>query len=406
MSAQIESSATSVEARYSEAFDQPPEVVARAPGRVNLIGEHTDYNQGFVLPAAIDRYIWFAGTRRTDRLFRALALDLGESVEFSLDDGTGPETERRLWVLYLAGVARLLEREAGPLRGIDVAFGGNVPREAGLSSSAAVEMGSVALWQQLLGLHSDPVAMARLGQRVENEFLGVPTGIMDQFVSGLGRHGHALLMDCRDLSYRYVPLPKGAKIVVANSGVKRALAKSEYAVRVRQCEEAAAEMRKAGLKADSLRDVTLEQFKSVERELSELLRRRARHVITENARVHEAVAALDSGNVERFGELMKASHISLRDDYEVSSPELDALTSIAWKQPGVLGARMTGAGFGGCTVNLVRRETTSGLVNALQENYRQPTGRPPEVYVLDAADGAFGDSTNTVDAVTSRRAPA
>ena len=406
MSARIETSATSVEERYCEAFGQPPEVVARAPGRVNLIGEHTDYNQGFVLPAAIDRYIWFAGSRRSDRLLRAHALDLGEYAEFSLDDGIGPETERRLWVLYIAGVARLLEREAGALTGIDLAFSGNVPREAGLSSSAAVEMGSVALWQQLLGRHSDPVAMARLGQRVENEFLGVPTGIMDQFVSGLGRHGHALLMDCCDLSYRYVPLPESVNIVVANSGVRRALAKSEYAVRVRQCAEAVAEMRQAGLDASSLRDVTLEQFESVERCLTELPRRRARHVITENARVQEAVAALDSGDVARFGKLMNASHISLRDDYEVSSPELDALTAIAWKQTGVLGARMTGAGFGGCTVNLVSRESTTGLVSALQANYKQPLGRPAEVYVLEAADGAFASGAYSVDAVTSKRVPA
>jgi galactokinase len=399
----IESSTMKVDERYTEAFGQPPEVVARAPGRVNLIGEHTDYNQGFVLPAAIDRYIWFAGRRRPDRMIRAHALDLGEYVEFSLDDGAGPERERRLWVLYLAGVARLLESEAGPLTGVDLAFSGNVPRESGLSSSAAVEMGSVALWQQLLELHSDPVAMARLGQRVENEFLGVPSGIMDQFVSALGRHGHALLMDCRDLSYRYVPLPGGVDIVVANSGVKRALAKSEYAVRVRQCQEALAEMRRGGLDAGSLRDVSLEQFRSVEIHLTELPRRRARHVVTENGRVRDAVAALDAGNVERFGELMNASHVSLRDDYEVSSPELDALAGIAWKQPGVLGARMTGAGFGGCTVNLVRRESTGNLVRALQANYRQPLGRPPEVYVLDAADGAFvgGD---TADPVESNRA--
>ena len=400
MSAGTASSSSTVEERYSETFGYSPEAVARAPGRVNLVGEHTDYNQGFVLPAAIDRYIWFAGGRRSDRLVRAHALDLDEHVEFSLDGGVDPVTEQRLWVLYLVGVAHLLEREAGPLTGIDLAFSGNVPREAGLSSSAAVEMGSVALWQRLLGLQCDPVAMARLGQRVENEFLGVPTGIMDQFVSGLGRQAHALLMDCRDLSYRYVPLPKDVNIVVANTGVKRALAKSEYAVRVRQCQEAVAEMRQAGLNATSLRDVTLEQFRSVESGLSELPRRRARHVITENDRVHAAVAALDAGDVKRFGELMNDSHTSLRDDYQVSSPELDALTSIAQKQPGVLGARMTGAGFGGCTVNLVRLESTNGLVTALQEDYRQPAGRPAEVYVLNAADGAFAEGTHPAEGVT------
>ncbi|HUI42944.1 MAG TPA: galactokinase [Terriglobia bacterium] len=378
--------------RFVEVFGRPPQATARAPGRVNLIGEHTDYNQGFVLPAAIDRYITFAARRRPDRLLRAHALDLGESVEFSLDAVAGLREKLGLWSRYLAGVALLLEAGAERLPGVDLAFSGSVPRESGLSSSAALEMGAVALWHRLLGRRADPLAMARLGQRVENEFLGIPSGIMDQFISALGRRGQALLLDCRSLDYRYVPLPDGIDIVVANSGVKRALAKSEYGVRVQQCAAALAELRHSGVEAASLREVPLPEFLAAQARLGDLPRRRARHVITENQRVLDAVAALDAGHIERFGQLMNASHRSLRDDYQVSAPELDTLVEIAWKQPGVLGARMTGAGFGGCTVNLVRRESTPALVDALQAGFAPVFGRTPEVYVLATADGAFADS--------------
>ena len=381
-----------IEDRFKQAFGGPPEVTARAPGRVNLIGEHTDYNQGFVLPVAIDRYIAFAARCRGDRLVRARALDLAESNEFSLDAVSGARDDLPLWGRYLAGVAALLEDGPARLPGVDVAFSGNVPRESGLSSSAALEMGAVALWQRALHRHPDPVAMAKLGRRVENEFLGIPSGIMDQFISALGRRGQALLLDCRSLEYRQVPLPGGADIVVANSGVKRALARSEYGVRVQQCAAAVAELRLAGVEAGSLRDVALDRFRALEAKLSELPRRRARHVITENQRVLDAVAALDAGSVERFGELMNASHRSLRDDYQVSAPELDTLVEIAWQQPGVYGARMTGAGFGGCTVNLVRREAGKGLVAALQSGFAEVFGRTPEVYVLSSADGAFAEA--------------
>jgi galactokinase len=378
-----------IEERFAEAFGGPPEVTARAPGRVNLIGEHTDYTQGFVLPVAIDRYIAFAARRRADRRVRARALDLGETDEFSLDAVAGARADLPLWSRYLAGVAALVDNGAHQLPGIDIAFSGNVPRESGLSSSAALEMGSVALWQQVLGRRANPVAMAELGQRVENEYLGIPSGIMDQFISALGRKGYALLLDCRSLEYRHVPLPADIDIVVANSGVKRALAKSEYGVRVRECAAALDELRREGVKAASLRDVPLETFQSIESKLSDPPRRRARHVISENQRVLDAVAALHAGQVQRFGELMNASHVSLRDDYQVSAPELDALVEIAWSQPGVLGARMTGAGFGGCTVNLARRGSSSALTSALQLGFAKAFGRTPEVYVLSSAHGAF-----------------
>jgi galactokinase len=364
-----------------------PEVVVRAPGRVNLIGEHTDYNEGFVLPAAIDRYVEFAGRRRADRKVRAHSLDFNDSVEFSLDD-IQKDPEHR-WSNYLRGVSKFLEEDGHRLAGADVVFGGNVPREAGLSSSAAVEVGATAFWQKLAGLKLDPVYVVKLSRRAENEFVGVPCGIMDQFISALGRREHALFLDCRDLSYRHVPLRGEVKVVVCNSGVKRALAQSEYEVRLKQCRQSVAQLRTKGLAVNSLRDVEPEDLETGRDALSEILLRRARHVVTENQRTREAVQVLEAGDIERFGELMNASHVSLRDDYEVSSKELDTLVELAWKQPGTLGARMTGAGFGGCTVNLVRADAAEAFADAVRKGYQEALGLKAEIYVCQASDGAL-----------------
>jgi galactokinase len=364
-----------------------PEVVVRAPGRVNLIGEHTDYNEGFVLPAAIDRYVEFAGRRRADRKVRAHSLDFNDSVEFSLDD-IQKDPEHR-WSNYLRGVSKFLEEDGHRLAGADVVLGGNVPREAGLSSSAAVEVGATAFWQKLAGLKLDPVYVVKLSRRAENEFVGVPCGIMDQFISALGRREHALFLDCRDLSYRHVPLRGEVKVVVCNSGVKRALAQSEYEVRLKQCRQSVAQLRTKGLAVNSLRDVEPEDLETGRDALSEILLRRARHVVTENQRTREAVQVLEAGDIERFGELMNASHVSLRDDYEVSSKELDTLVELAWKQPGTLGARMTGAGFGGCTVNLVRADAAEAFADAVRKGYQEALGLKAEIYVCQASDGAL-----------------
>ncbi|MBZ5516496.1 MAG: galactokinase [Acidobacteriia bacterium] len=372
---------------FQKMFATPPEVVVRAPGRVNLIGEHTDYNEGFVLPAAIDRYIEFAGRRRADRTVRAHSSDFKDSVEFSLDDIAKDAAHR--WSNYLRGVSKFLEADGHRLTGADVVFGGNVPREAGLSSSAAVEVGATAFWQRLMGLKLDPVYVVKLSRRAENEFVGVPCGIMDQFVSALGRREHALFLDCRDLSYRHVPVRGEVKIVVCNSGVRRALAQSEYEVRLRQCRQAEAQLRSAGLAVNSLRDVDPVDLETAGDALTEILRRRARHVVTENHRVLEAVRVLAEGDLERFGELMNASHQSLRDDYEVSSKELDTLVELAWKQPGTLGARMTGAGFGGCTVNLVRADAADAFAEAVRSGYQEALGLKAEIYVCQASDGAL-----------------
>jgi galactokinase len=372
---------------FESVFGATPEAVVRAPGRVNLIGEHTDYNDGFVLPAAIDRYIEFAGRRRAGRKVRAHSTDFQDSVEFSIDDIQRDATHS--WSNYLRGVSKFLQADRHQLSGADVAFGGDVPREAGLSSSAAVEVAATVFWQRLMGLQLDPLYVIKLSRRAENEFVGVPCGIMDQFISALGRQDHALFLDCRDLTYRHVPLRGDVKVIVCNSGVKRALAQSEYEVRLKQCRQAVAQLGTAGLAVKSLREVDLPDLEVHRGVLSEVLLKRARHVVTENQRTLDAVTVLEAGDLERFGKLMNASHESLRDDYEVSSKELDVLVELAWKQPGTLGARMTGAGFGGCTVNLVCAEAAEAFAEAVRKGYQESLGLKAEVYVCRASEGAL-----------------
>ena len=376
-----------IERDFYTIYGAPPQVVVRAPGRVNLIGEHTDYNDGFVLPAAIDRSIAFAGRKRADRAVRVHSLDFAASVEFTLDDIQ--KDGKNLWSNYIRGVSKYLEEDGHRLSGADLVFGGDVPREAGLSSSAAVEVGTAAFWKNLLHLEVDPVYLIKLSRKAENQFVGVPCGIMDQFISALGREDHALFLDCRSLTYRHVPLRDDVKIVVCNSGVKRALAQSEYEVRLKQCRQAVAQIASTGLAGKSLRDLAPADLELARPVLSEVLFRRARHVVTENYRVLEAVKVLESRGLERFGELMNASHESLRDDYEVSSKELDVLVELAWKQPGVLGARMTGAGFGGCTVNLVRQEAAEAFAEAVRRGYQDALGLKAEIYICKASQGAL-----------------
>jgi galactokinase len=376
-----------IEQTFKETFGALPEVVVRAPGRVNLIGEHTDYNDGYVLPAAIDRAITHAGRRRADRRVRVHSEDFHASTEFDLDDIQ--KDSDKTWSNFLRGVSKFLEAEGHRLSGADIVFGGDVPREAGLSSSAAVVVGAAAFWNKLLGLGLDSIYVVKLARRAENEFVGVPCGIMDQFISALGKRDHALFLDCRDLSYRHVPLRAGVKIVVCNSGVKRALAQSEYEVRLKQCRAAVAKIAATGRAVKSLRDVELSDLDAVRGAMDGLLWRRAHHVVSENLRTLEAVKVLQAGHLERFGELMNQSHDSLRDDYEVSSKELDQLVELARRQPGVLGARMTGAGFGGCTVNLVRADAAGDFAQAVSRGYKEALGLPAEIYVCQASDGAL-----------------
>lgn len=366
---------------FRKEFGGEPERWARAPGRVNLIGEHTDYNDGFVLPMAIDRDICVAFRPREDRAVRLWSLDFAQASEFSLHaiarDPSAP------WSNYVRGVAWVLADRGVRLRGMDAAVQGTVPIGAGLSSSAALEVAAGLALLTTAGGDMPRAELALACQRAENEFVGNRCGIMDQFISALGRAGHALFLDCRSLDYRHVPLPAGYRIVVANSMVRRALVDSAYNERRAQCEQAAQAL---GVRA--LRDADESMLESAKRHMPEVVYRRARHVVRENARVLQAVDAMRRGDAEAFGALMNASHASLRDDYEVSCRELDALVDIARRQPGCLGARMTGAGFGGCTVNLVEAGAVEAFVPALREGYRAATGLHAEIYVCDAADGA------------------
>ncbi len=365
---------------FSHQFDHAPKTFVAAPGRVNLIGEHTDYNDGFVLPVAIDRHVVMAVAPRQDRTVRVYAIDLRQMATFTLDDIE--RDNEHLWSNYERGVAWALQDAGHTLVGLDIAMTSDVPIASGLSSSAAVELATALSFQTSGGLSLDGVERALLCQKAENDFVGMHCGIMDQYISSLGESEHALLIDCRSLGYRAIPIPTGCAIVVCNTKKPRSLVSSAYNERRQECERGAAVL---GVKA--LRDVSVSTFEARQMELDPLTRKRCRHVVTENQRAQDAVAALESGDLPLFGRLMDASHVSLRDDYEVSCLELNAMVEAARTCPGVLGARMTGAGFGGCTVNLVRDEDVEGLLQVVPDAYREQTNLEPEIYVCRAVDG-------------------
>jgi len=342
----------------------------RAPGRVNLIGEHTDYNGGFVLPAAIDREFIAAAAPSADNAVRAYSLNTKTETSFHLGDIKRVEGD---WGNYLRGVAKYLQETGLRLKGFSGVLSSTVPVASGLSSSAALEVLTATIFEKLGRLKLDPVECVKLCQKAENEFVGVKCGIMDQFISKLGKKDHALFIDCRSLEYRHVPLSRDAKIVIVNTGVKRALAGSKYNERRAECEQAVSIFSKHR-KGALLRDYTLADFQNWQGELPENVRKRARHVISENARVLDAVDALKSGNLESFGHMMYESHDSLKNDYEVSCAEL--------------GARMTGAGFGGCAVVLAQPEGVEKFVPKMEEGYKKAFGQKPEIYVCTAEDGA------------------
>jgi galactokinase len=357
---------------------------ARAPGRVNLIGEHTDYNDGLVLPLAIDRHCRVEAMRRDDRVLRVRSRERGEEVEVALD-GASP---RRSWSDYPVGVAVLLEASGVRLSGADLTIASDVPPGGGLSSSAALEVAVALALLGLAGLELDPIEIARICQRAENEFVGARCGIMDQVASLAARAGHALLLDCRSLEVRHVALPPTVRVVVVDSGVRHALASGEYNQRRHECERALALLaaKREGIR--SLRDVTPGDLAEVGRRLPDVLARRCRHVVTENARVEATAGALESGRLDRVGELLSESHTSLARDYEVSCPELDALVRIARDAPGCVGVRMTGGGFGGCTVNLVRTERVDAFCAAVAAGYEAESGGRPAIQVCIPSDGA------------------
>ncbi|MBI3914668.1 MAG: galactokinase, partial [Chloroflexi bacterium] len=343
-----------LQSQFSNLYRAPPSFIARAPGRVNLIGEHTDYNDGFVLPIALDRAVYLAARPRADRTVRVVARDFaGARAEFSLDAIT--RDDKSAWSNYLRGVAWALEQRGARLRGCDLVIAGDVPIGAGLSSSAALEVAAamaLCVGAGLVPVRLSRVEIARVCQRAENEFVGVQSGIMDQFVSALARAGHALRLDCRDLTYEYVPIPRSVSIVVCNSMKSRGLVESAYNERQAECDAAAQRLGELlGKPVKALRDISLAELESKAKELTGTLARRARHVISENQRVLDAVRNMRENKAAAMGALMNASHASLRDDFEVCCDELDALVEIAIAQYGCWGARLTGAGFGGCTVN-------------------------------------------------------
>jgi len=371
---------TSIAQEFSKLFARQPRLF-RAPGRVNLIGEHTDYNDGFVMPAAIQFATFAAAAPREDRTVRAFSANLGEWIEFSLDDADAAPP--RTWQDYVQGVALTLEKAGHRLRGVDLLIRSNVPLGAGLSSSAALE---VATAKALLGtshIELPPLEIAKLCQRAEVEFVGMRCGIMDQFASCFGEDGQALLLDCRTLDHELLPLPEGVSLVVANTMVKHELAGSAYNERRADCETAA---RIAGVPA--LRDLEPGEIGRWLPRWPERVGRRARHVITENARALEAAAALRVGHLHDVGEAMYASHASLRHDYEVSCGELDIMVELARRAPGVYGSRMTGGGFGGCTISLVHHESVDALRTHLIEGYKSATGRDAVIFVCRAVAGA------------------
>lgn len=371
-----------------------PEFVVRAPGRVNLIGEHTDYNDGFVFPAAIERDVMIALSRRSDRQVRAYALNFHRSSTFSLESILPSTEDRERWSNYLRAMAWVFQEVglgSSSLAGMNCVILGDVPLGAGLSSSAAMLVASGLAFATASELTVDPVRMAQLARQAENQFIGARVGIMDQFISALGVRNHALFIDTRDLTYEAVPLPaSGVSILIANTKQKRPEGNltTWYNDRVDQCAQAVSVFQKHLPQVRALRDVSVEAFYRYEAELPEVARKRARHVVTEDARVIESITALKAGDIAHFGQLMNRSHDSLRDDYEVSCRELDAMVEAARSIEGVYGSRMTGAGFGGCTVSLVADEAIETFKRDVKAQYKAATGLDADFYSTTAAQGA------------------
>ncbi len=367
---------------FRHRFGTPAHLVAVAPGRVNLIGEHTDYNEGHVLPLAIDRTVAVAAAPQADDV-HAFSLDYGEDDSFSLAQ-IRPLPEGG-WRNYVRGVAWALREAGHGLRGLQLAFSGDIPIGAGLSSSAALEVAVAAAFAAAAEIPLDPRDLALLAQRSENDFVGVQCGIMDQLVAVFGQSHHALLIDCRSLDVEPVPLSlddQGVAVVIVDSAVRRSLGDSPYNQRRRECAQAA-----AALGVPALRDVAPDDLEARGPKLPAELYRRARHVVTEEARVTAAVAALRRGDLVTLGRLLYGSHESLRHDFQVSCPELDLLVELAAPVEGVLGARLTGAGFGGCTLNLVRRGALDAFRRGVLETYRQRTGLPAQMHIVRAGRG-------------------
>lgn len=379
-----------LEQKFQEVFGAPAEKHFFAPGRVNLIGEHTDYNGGNVFPCAIDKGTYGLVKKRNDRKFRMYSenfADLGV-MEFTLDELTNDK--KHDWANYPKGVIKMF-LEAGQKidSGFDILFSGNIPNGAGLSSSASIEMLTAIVLKDLFHLSIDPVEMAQLGKKTENLFIGVNSGIMDQFAVAMGKKDHAILLDCNTLKYDYVPVVlKDEVIVIANTNKRRGLADSKYNERRAECDEALAELQ-TKLPIKALGELSIEQFEANKDLIKSPVRqKRAKHAVYENQRTLKAQKELSAGNLAEFGKLMNQSHISLRDDYEVTGVELDTLAALAWEQPGVVGSRMTGAGFGGCTVSIVKKDKVDDFIKNVGEAYKNKIGYATDFYIASVSDGA------------------
>ena len=366
--------------RFIEGHGVAPRIF-RAPGRVNLIGEHTDYNDGFVLPAAIDKATFVAVSPRADREVVAESIDLGGSISIDLDDREAQP--RSDWGKYVQGVALILEASGYRLRGADLLIASDIPFGAGLSSSAALEISVASALTAIAGHTIGRMELAKIAQAAEHAYGGVMSGIMDQFVSAHGQAGRALFLDCRSLEWSALPLAD-ATLVICNTKTKHDLADGEYNKRRSECEKAALLLGK-----DSLRDVSIADVENVSADMPLVLKKRARHVVTENARVVAAVSALGAGDLRGFGELMDESHESLRDDFEVSCPEMDTMVTISRRHPGLLGARMMGGGFGGCTINMMLPEARGEFISNVGRQYQDETGIEPELYEVTVANGVI-----------------
>ena len=379
-----------LEQKFQEVFGAPAEKHFFAPGRVNLIGEHTDYNGGNVFPCAIDKGTYGLVKKRNDRKFRMYSenfADLGV-MEFTLDELTNDK--KHDWANYPKGVIKMF-LEAGQKidSGFDILFSGNIPNGAGLSSSASIEMLTAIVLKDLFHLSIDPVEMAQLGKKTENLFIGVNSGIMDQFAVAMGKKDNAILLDCNTLKYDYVPIVlKDEVIVIANTNKRRGLADSKYNERRAECDEALAELQ-TKLPIKALGELSIEQFEANKDLIKSPVRqKRAKHAVYENQRTLKAQKELSAGNLAEFGKLMNQSHISLRDDYEVTGVELDTLAALAWEQPGVVGSRMTGAGFGGCTVSIVKKDKVDDFIKNVGEAYKNKIGYAADFYIASVSDGA------------------
>lgn len=376
--------------KFKEFFGYEAESKFFSPGRVNLIGEHTDYNGGHVFPCAIHKGTYALVKKRDDKKFRMYSENFENLgiIEFLLDNLVNEKKHK--WVNYPKGVVKMFIEAGYKIdSGFDVLFYGNIPNGSGLSSSASIEIVTSIILKDLYNLDIDMVEMVKLSQKAENQFIGVNSGIMDQFAVGMGKKDNAILLDCNTLKYSYAPvILKDEVLVIGNTNKKRGLADSKYNERRAECEEALKDLQKE-LDIQSLGELSVEEFNKSEKLIkNEINRKRAKHAIYENQRTIKAQKELMEGNLKEFGRLMNESHVSLRDDYEVTGIELDTMVEIAWNQEGVIGSRMTGAGFGGCTISIVKKDAVDKFIENVGKEYKEKVGLDADFYVVNISDGA------------------